>query len=207
MLREVIGARSGAFIELDAREPLPSLSGFQAVVITGSAASVTSRAPWISEAEASLVRAVEEGVFIFGVCFGHQLLGQALGGSVARNPAGREIGTVGIEVVASDPLLDGQSSFSANMTHVDSVVTLPPGATLVGRSRLDSNAIVRFAERVWGVQFHPEIDASIMLDYLEARSAVLREEGLDPDALRQTVADAPIARAVLGRFIDLAFTP
>lgn len=206
-IRRSLGPRSESFIELDAREALPPLSDFRALIVTGSAASVTVREPWIVEAEQALARAVQDGVCVLGICFGHQLLGQALGGQVLPNPRGREIGTVRIELLAEDPLLEtGMRSLLANMTHLDSVVKLPPGAKLVGRSALEPSAVVRYAERVWGVQFHPEIDATVMGEYLEARAALIEEEGLDLGRLRRQVRDAPEARALLQRFVDLAFS-
>jgi GMP synthase (glutamine-hydrolysing) len=177
--------------------------GPEVIVITGSAASVTERADWIVNAEHELARAVERGAFILGICFGHQLLAQALGGQVGRNPRGREIGTVPLELAEADPLLDGAAApFLVNMTHVDTISELPPGARIIGRTELDPSAAVRFGERVWGVQFHPEIDARIMADYVAARSDAMVAEGLDPDEVRARIAETPAARAILGRFLD-----
>ncbi|HEY8942794.1 MAG TPA: glutamine amidotransferase [Polyangiaceae bacterium] len=205
MIRDAIGEVAVRFADLDARRVLPSLVDYRAVIVTGSAASVPSRASWIVETERRLADAVGAEVPIFGICFGHQLLGQALGGRVAVNPLGREIGTVSVERISADPLLDwADGSFLTNMTHVDSIVELPRGARVLGRSDQDSNAFVRFAERVWGVQFHPEIDAAVMLDYLEARREVLEAEGRDWSALRRAVAETPIARGLLRRFLNLA---
>ncbi|MCC6521199.1 MAG: gamma-glutamyl-gamma-aminobutyrate hydrolase family protein [Polyangiaceae bacterium] len=68
-----------------ARLPTPPA----ALIITGSAAHVPAREPWILACEALLRPLVARGVPTLGLCFGHQLLAQALGGEVAANPAGR----------------------------------------------------------------------------------------------------------------------
>ena len=199
-------AWSGRWNRVDLRDgsPLPSPGDIAGVVVTGSASSVTERAPWMLRVEEYLRMLVRERVLTFGICFGHQLLGQALGGSVARNPRGREIGTVDLEILASDPILDGVvAPLRANTTHVDTVDVLPPGATVLARTRLEPHAAVRFAETAWGVQFHPEIDAEVMRGYLTARREVLAEEGIDADALLASADDAVAGRATLRRFAEI----
>lgn len=194
-------------MEFDARAGLPSLSDCSALIVTGSAASVTTREPWVVDAERVLLDAVRAGVPVLGICFGHQLLGQALGGEVQPNPRGREIGSVWVEVLADDPLLDrGPAGFWANATHVDSVVQLPVHAETLAQTALEPHAIVRFEERAWGVQFHPEIDAVVMREYLDARARLIEKEGLDLARLRREVREAPEARALLQRFVDLALS-
>jgi GMP synthase (glutamine-hydrolysing) len=204
LIRETLGdVWSGELRTLDARHgELPSASETQALVITGSPESVTARSGWIVRAERVVASLVYAGVPTLGICFGHQLLGQALGGHVEVNPHGREMGTVEVELLGEDPLFSGLgASFHANMSHLDSVTRLPPGARVLGRSRLEPHAVVRFAERAWGVQFHPEFDAGVMRGYIAARRATLQAEGVDPDAL--AASDAPGAAEVLRTFARL----
>jgi GMP synthase (glutamine-hydrolysing) len=205
LIREALGAGfSGAVSVLDARRgELPSRNGTRALVITGSPESVTSRAPWIVEAEGAVAELVRAGVPTLGICFGHQLMGQALGGVVEENPRGREIGSVALELVEPDPLLGGlRAPFLANMSHRDSVTRLPTGARVLGRTALEPHAVVRFAPRAWGVQFHPEFDGEVMRGYIDARKSQLGAEGIDPDSLE--ARDAPDARSVLQTFARLA---
>ena len=199
-------AWSGAVVERDARQgELPAVEDTAALVITGSPESVASRAPWILAAERAVASVVEAGIPTLGICFGHQLLGQALGGFVEPNPRGREIGSVELALVADDPLLvPREGPFVANMSHRDSVTRLPAGARVLARTELEPHAAVRFGELAWGVQFHPEFDGDIMRGYIEARRDTLRNEGLDPDAL--AAVDAPDAARVLETFARLAQT-
>ena len=203
MIKEAVGdAWTGPWCEVDGRAELPDFERFSGMIISGSAANVPTREPWIVEIERYLARAVGSGLPTFGICFGHQLLGQALGGLVDKNPRGREIGSVVLQVLAEDPLLAASpSEFCVNMTHVDSVLTLPPGARVLARTARDDHAIVYFGERAWGVQFHPEMDAEIVAHYLAARSGAMRSEGLDAQAALRDARDTPESRALLRRFV------
>lgn len=197
---ELGGAWDGDFRLLDARRgELPRASDLAALLITGSPESVTSRAPWILAAEAALRAFVAEGAPTLGVCFGHQLLAQALGGLVEHNPRGREMGSVELRVVAEDPMVAGlPERFVANMSHRDSATRLPDGAVRLASTALEPNALVRFGARAYGMQFHPEFDGGVMRGYIEARTPVLAAEGIDASAL--AAEDAPTAAELLRRF-------
>jgi GMP synthase (glutamine-hydrolysing) len=198
-------AWKGPWLDVDLRDgsPLPSPSDLAGVIVTGSSSSVTERAPWMLRVENHLRVLVRERVPTFGICFGHQLLGQALGGSVTKNPRGREIGTVDFDVLGSDPLLDGVARpFRANATHLDAVDRLPEGATVIARTRLDPHSAVRFSEAAWGVQFHPEMDADAVRGYIESRREALALEGLDADALLASADDAAAGATTLRRFVE-----
>jgi len=207
--REAAGAYAGAWVEHDVRvgETLPSARDADAFVITGSSSSVTERAPWMLRTEELVVRIVEAGTPLFGICFGHQLIGQALGGLVAKNPRGREIGTVEVRVVPHaprDPILDGLGDrFRANHTHVDSVVRLPPGARLLAETDLEPHAAFAMSDVVKAVQFHPEIDGDAMRGYIEARAHLIEAEGRDPAPILAAAVDAPEGASTLRSFLRL----
>jgi GMP synthase (glutamine-hydrolysing) len=211
MVREgLAGVWEHGFVEVDARTAteLPPAERFSGLIVTGSASSVTERAAWMLRVEEHLASAVEQAHAVLGICFGHQLLGQALGGLVERNPHGREMGTVHLRIVRDDPLLDRSIEPAlAHATHVDSVTVLPKGAQVLATTALEPHAALRFGERAWGVQFHPEFDAQIMREYVEARAEVLTQEGQDPAALLAGVAAAEAGRLVLRRFVERGLSP
>lgn len=206
LMRQVVGTGwAGSWLVIDGRheQRLPDPESLAALVVTGSPHSVTEREPWVLSGEAYLRRVVEMGLPVLGVCFGHQMLAQALGGRVERNPRGREIGTVELTLCADDPLVrDEERPYWVNMSHVDSVVELPPNAQLLGATKLDPHAALRFGENAWGVQFHPEFDREIIGHYARRRSEALIEEGLDPQAVTEAAMDAPAGARVLRRFVD-----
>jgi GMP synthase (glutamine-hydrolysing) len=195
----------GGIVEIDARsaEELPAASRFAGLIVTGSASSVTERAPWMLRIEQYLARAVEQQQPLLGICFGHQLLGQALGGLVERNPRGREMGTVELAIVEDDPLLDRSIVPAlAHATHVDAVTRLPPEARILATTELDPHAALRFGSRAWGVQFHPEFDQQVMGEYIETRRDLLAQEGRDPAAMLRGIRAADAGRLVLQRFVE-----
>lgn len=153
--------------------PLPALDGFAGLVVLGGAVDSWDdrSAPWLPGTRALVRRAEAAGVPAFGICLGHQIAAQALGGEAGRNPAGR---TVGIEPVgwlaeaANDPLCAPvRSADRALHWNRDVVVTLPAGATVLARSKDGAVQAARLGRHVWGIQSHPEVDAPIVQDWLD----------------------------------------
>ena len=158
--------------------PLPDVRSVAAFVITGSSSSVTDLDPWIRRAEVYVREIAKEEVPLFGICFGHQLVAQALGGEVARSPRGREIGTIRVKCVADDPIFSGVGAeLAANATHMDSVTRLPDGARLLASSELEPTQAFALGAAIRCVQFHPEIDGVAMRTYVEARANLITAEG------------------------------
>jgi len=184
----------------DETAPLPEPDDVAGVIVTGSPARIAEQRPWMVRMQQALRRLVDAEVPVLGICFGHQLLGQALGGESGPNPLGREIGTVELETFGDGSLLPPNRRFPVSMTHLDVVLRLPPGARPIAATALDRYAAIRFGRRAWGVQFHPEMDAAVMRDYVAALRDALIAEGLDPDALDAACRDTPEAAAILGRF-------
>ena len=199
-------AWDGRWSEVDVRDmsaELPHPMAAAGFIVTGSSASVTERAPWMLRAEAWLREATALDRPILGICFGHQLLAQALGGNVVKNPRGREIGTVKVHLddgAVRDHLFgELPRAFHANATHIDTVDELPKNAERLATTALDRNAAFRL-RRAYGVQFHPEIDGELMRGYLHARKEVIVAEGLPHDDMVQTAQDAPHAINLMKKF-------
>ncbi|MDR3390038.1 MAG: glutamine amidotransferase [Rudaea sp.] len=197
-----------AVTRVDAEEALPTPRRIDAAVITGSGAMVSERLGWSERTADWLRTAAQAGLPMLGVCYGHQLLAHALGGHVDYNPRGREIGTVDIQCLpaAADDELFGvlPAQFRAHATHLQSVLKPPAAAVVLARSALDDCQAVRYAPRVWGVQFHPEFSVAHMRGYLHERMPAVNGEGLDAQRIMGSVGASPHARAVLRRFARIA---
>ncbi len=202
-----LGVSSLQQVDVFRNQPLPSLEETSAVVITGSAAMVSHREDWSEETSQWLKQAVEAGLPVLGVCYGHQLLAQALGGKVGPNPNGRQIGTVmtkSLDSASDDPLLGHLPlQYSSQTSHSESVLELPPNAERLATSPLDDNFAIRFSDNAWGVQYHPEFSDPVMTKYIKFRSDALRKEGLDSDQLLAKVTETKQALSVLKAFTGL----
>jgi GMP synthase (glutamine-hydrolysing) len=188
-------------------EPLPSVERAAAWVITGSASSVTERAPWMLKTEEYIRTAVGAGVPVFGICFGHQMMAQAIGGRVEKNPRGRELGTVELEtglLAEADPVFRTlPRAFAVNASHVDTVVHLPEGARVLAKTALEPVAAFSVGESAWGVQFHPEFDGDVVRGYVRVRASQMEAEGLSPERAIETAKDTPHGRQILRNFLGL----
>jgi GMP synthase (glutamine-hydrolysing) len=137
-----------------------------------------------------------------GICFGHQMLAQALGGEVRKNPFGREIGTVRLARTADSSLFaELPRTFDVHQTHVDAVTRLPLGAEVLATTARDPVAAYRLGTRAHAVQFHPEMDADIIRGYVTARASIIRDEGGDPEALLAGIHDGTRGHDVLRNFV------
>lgn len=195
-------------VDITRGEKLPDHANFAGTVITGSAAMVSHREPWAMAAVPWLQKAVNADHPLLGVCYGHQLLAHALGGDVGPNPNGRQIGTVELRLDdrrISDPLF---GSFAATIrvqtTHLESVLRPPDSAMVLGQTGLDPHHVMRFSDRVWGCQFHPEFNAKVLRGYIRERREAIAADGLDPERIHDQCEDTPAGPSLLRRFAQIA---
>jgi GMP synthase (glutamine-hydrolysing) len=141
-----------------------SLEGYDGVALTGSALHIYDGSPEVTR-QIDLLRAVfAAGTPIFGSCWGLQVMTVAAGGSVRRNPKGRELGFGrGIRLTEDGrkhPMYVGKPDvFNAPTVHLDEVETLAPGTVVLATnavSDVQSAEIHCNGAVAWGVQYHPE---------------------------------------------------
>lgn len=188
-------------------ETLPDPDPNRIAVITGSWDMVTDKLEW-SDYTAKWIRsAIEAGMPLFGVCYGHQLMAHAMGGTVDYHPQGREMGCLEITLTeegTNDPLTRGfPEGFRAHLTHLQTVTKLPPGAQSLASSTHDKNQIIRYTAKAVSTQFHPEFTPDIAASLIHLRSETLLNEGFEPDAMRNALTDATDARKLLKMFISI----
>ena len=194
-------------VDVEKGAALPDPESCAGVVITGSHAMVTDRLPWSIAVEAWLPMALGAEIPLLGICYGHQLLAQAMGGEVGFHPRGKEIGTVSVHMrdeAENDALFRGlPRTFAAHVTHAQSVFRLPPKAVHLAFNAYEPYHAFRIGECAWGVQFHPEYDVRIMRDYIEAQADELETAGRNVQEIRDAVTDTPVAASLLKVFTGL----
>lgn len=188
------------------REPV----GHGGLVVMGGAvgANDDDKAPWLPATRALIRRAAESSVPTLGICLGHQLCAVALGGEVLPNPRGKQFGLLEVgwsAEAAGDRLFAAVLGPRRALHWNDDVVTrLPEGARRLATAPTGEVQAARYADTVWGVQWHPEVDAELVRAW--ATDGSVRRDQVEPvlDDLtrsRRRLDDAwrPLAR----RFADI----
>jgi GMP synthase (glutamine-hydrolysing) len=159
---------------------VPPHFDYDGVVITGSSSSVYWDEDWIHNLVSWVADADERDLPILGVCFGHQVVAEAIGGTV-EDMGDFELGYSHISRTDGDVLLSGISDdFLVFTSHGDVVTDLPPGATLLAENEYGVHAFRR--SHAFGVQFHPEYD-------VQTAEKIARSKDFLPDDQIQSVLD------------------
>jgi GMP synthase (glutamine-hydrolysing) len=155
---------------------VPERFAFDGAVVTGSRSSVYHDEPWINATKQWVDEAIDRDVPFLGVCWGHQLLADVLGGTV-EDMGEYEIGYRTVEHSEST-LLDGvDEEFTVFTTHSDRVVELPPDAEPIAQNDYGNHG---FREGdVFGVQFHPEYDVATAESVTKGKDDQLTDERLE----------------------------
>ncbi|MFC7082137.1 type 1 glutamine amidotransferase [Halorussus caseinilyticus] len=167
-------------VEFDATGgELPETFDFDGVVVSGSRSSVYWDEEWIEPTKAWVGNAIDAGLPCLGVCWGHQLLADVLGGEV-DDMGEYEIGYREVEHTGDSRLFDGiDRRFTVFTTHSDAVVELPPGAEELATNDYSNHGFRK--GRVFGVQFHPEYDT-------ETAASVTKGKDLPDERIESVLA-------------------
>lgn len=138
-------------------------------LITGSRHGVYEDHPFIAPLEAFIREALAAGIPVAGVCFGHQIMAQALGGKVEKFKGGWSIGPTEYD-------FDGKP-LTLNAWHQDQVVKPPPGATTIASSPFCEYAGLAYGKTGLSVQAHPEYGDDFIAGLIRTRG-----RGVVPDA-------------------------
>jgi GMP synthase-like glutamine amidotransferase len=174
---------------------LPDPAAHQAYLITGSPAGVYDPLPWI-EPLMDFIRSAG-GAKMVGVCFGHQVMAEALGGHVEKSDKGWGAGLHRYTVVHSEPWIDTAGTIAIPASHQDQVVVQPPNTDVVAASDFTPFAALAWTDRpAVSFQFHPEFSPAFAKALIERRY----DKVLNPDAAIASL-DQPNDSARVGGWI------
>lgn len=198
--RRELGARVTEFAATDGSLPSEDRP-FDAAVVTGSRASVLDDDDWIDETREWVANAVHRGVPVLGVCFGHQLLAQALGGSV-DSMGSYEVGFEDVRHRTNSMLFDGiDREFTAFEFHSDAVTGLPEDAVRLASN--DRCAVQAFRSgHAFGLQFHPDFDSHTIRKALEYRDVDPERISDVLDSLEDDIDEYTQVKRVFDNFTD-----
>jgi GMP synthase-like glutamine amidotransferase len=194
-------------------EPVPTApNGWAGIAVGGGAMSANDQAqhPWLHQTE-ELIRQTQAATRPFlGMCLGAQLLARALGGHVFPNER-KEIGLFDLfftPAAQDDVLWKGHTATFRPVHWHGDTFSLPPQATLLASSERTANQLFHVGSKLYGFQFHLEIDLPLLTEMLVSGEAGLREYGVDPEAFIEAAKAElpkvePIAREVFTRWTEL----
>jgi GMP synthase-like glutamine amidotransferase len=170
-------------------------NGHDAYLITGSPAGVYDPLPWIEPLQ-QFIRTASRAKMV-GVCFGHQVMAEALGGHVEKSDKGWGAGLHRYTVVRSEPWIDTAGTIAIPASHQDQVIVQPPNTEVVAASDFTPFAALAWTDRpAISFQFHPEFSPAFAKALIEKRYDVVP----DPDAAIASL-DAPNDSEVVGGWI------
>ena len=165
-------------------------------IITGSKYGVYENHFWIDPLKEFIRLSVNTNTPLAGICFGHQILAEALGGKVEKSHKGWGLGVHNYTVTTKPSWMEGiNGAFAGHAVHQDQVIILPETATVIASSEFCPYAALVYGDpespNALSVQPHPEFSADFIHDLIETRV---------PDVFSKEQADK--ARATLGRPVD-----
>ncbi|KAK4424293.1 Gamma-glutamyl peptidase 5 [Sesamum alatum] len=178
--------------EFPADDGVAEYDGF---VITGSCSDADSNEVWICRLVVLLRKLDAMKKKILGICFGHQILGRALGGRTGRSTTGWDIGVTKIHLRKSQSFtsLKMPHSLSIIECHRDEVRELPPEAEILGWSNKTRVEMFTYGNHIMGIQGHPEYTKDILFHLIDrlsnnslieeslAKESKLKLESVEPD--------------------------
>lgn len=148
-------------------------------IVSGSRRSTYEDEPWIHELEDLVRRIVAQRRRLVGICFGHQMTAQALGGLVEPAEVGWGVGVKAFDVVAAPAWMEPVEDFTILMSHRDQVTRLPEGAELIASADYCPVGAYRIDDHVFCVQGHPEFVPELSRILLAKRREVIGPEVAD----------------------------
>lgn len=204
-------------VELDAGEPIPDLEPYDLMMVMGGPQDVWQEDtyPWLVEEKIAIRRFVKDmNRPYLGLCLGHQLLADALGGVVGPG-AKPEVGVLTVSKTAdgeADGLLKGIATSSDVLQwHGAEVKSVPDGCTVLASSPVCAIQAIRYGRHAWGLQYHVEATASTVEDWaaIPAYAAALESslghgavDNLRDDVKSRLPAFAADARQIYGNLMQ-----
>lgn len=183
-------------------QPVPdTLAGHDGLIVMGGPMSANDALPWINREIALLAHAIQHDAPVLGVCLGAQLLARAAGASIIPSPV-RELGWYPLQpapAAKGDPLFDAlpQGGLEVFQWHGETF-TLPPNAAWLAAGAHVPNQAFRLGRRLYGLQFHVEVDESIIRAWVDAGES--ERAHLGTDGVARMLAGTPERLAPMHAF-------
>lgn len=202
--------RDGARFDFDVVDvpggaPIPDPETLQAVLITGSPAGVYEDHPWLDPLRGFIRKAYTRRTPMVGICFGHQIIADALGGEVRKSEKGWGMGRHTYRIVNRPRYFDPpRASVSLACSHQDQVVTAPLEAKVLLASDFTPNAGLHYENgRTLTFQPHPEFEDGYASALAELRRGHAPDDVVDAAlASMRKPSDSPLVVRAISQFLS-----
>lgn len=192
--------------------PTTPLDDITAIILSGSGAMVTDHetTPWMQREMAVIQEAAQRKIPVFGICFGHQIMAQAMGGQVdwMVDSAGERTMELGPAVATItpeglvDPLFvdvaDERQQFTIQATHSQHVTVQPPQTAILATNAISPIQALRYTDLpFWSLQNHPENSMILMDIRIEEMRQMLKKEVFDQAFAQLIASDTTAAKTQL----------
>ncbi|MAK62859.1 MAG: glutamine amidotransferase [Ponticaulis sp.] len=174
-------------VSVEKGDALPNPESLDAILITGAAYGVYDETPWMRPLKEWIGFAAENKVPMVGICFGHQIIADALGGDVRKSDKGWGIGrhTYTLNLKPDWMGEDVPDQFSVGVSHQDQVLVPPADARILGGSPFAPHAALVYARGpILSFQGHPEFSEGFLADLYNARKGRPLTEAQIEDAVK-----------------------
>ena len=199
---------------------IPKLRNYDGLVVLGGPMNVdeSDEYPYLVPETESIREFINMDLPVLGICLGSQLIAKALGARVYKNPE-KEIGWYDVSTTEEgkrDPLLGVFGEVEKVFQWHGDTFEIPPGASHLATSPACANQAFRYGDKVYGFQFHLEVDAPMIERWLVTpvnRKEIKELSGkINPDTIRsQTPKNintlSELSRRTFSGFIDLLGAP
>lgn len=147
-----------------------NLSGFDAWLVSGSRHSVLDNLPWIQKLSNLVLTLIEQQQKIIGVCFGHQLIAQVMGGKVETSYKGWGIGVSNNHIMKHKTWLKPDiDTFNVIVSHKEQVIKRPEQAELIAGNDFCENHLLQYDNQILSFQGHPEFSKAYIKALMASR--------------------------------------
>jgi len=177
-----------------------NVDNYDAFIITGSKYSVYDDSKWICALKDFINSIILKNKPILGICFGHQILAECLGGKVEQNKLGWELGSYSINLTnegLKHPLFN--NIFDRDIvyeSHQDVVSVIPEGSVELAYTE-KANQAFSYNDNIFGVQFHPEFSYDVTRALMDLR--VSKGIEIDSNVLEESLN----SKNILTNFINI----
>ena len=181
-----------------------NLNDFDGFLSTGSPDSVYNSAPWIKTFKNFTQELYLNGHKHVGICFGHQMIAEALGGKVEKSARNWGIGIKSIRLYSHTLWMEAkkQGPYSLIVSHEDQVVKLPANAKVIAGNDHCPVGMFTISDRALGIQQHPEFSKEYLIASINSRRDIIEPELIE-QALKSL--DQKTDSAIVAKWIKYFF--